>query len=70
MTNNEVFNEITGLDESPEEVAVAGLLSKIHEDYENDNFETNYSVYLDWYHAYLDWLKSEKSERTDPKEFT
>ena len=62
MTNNETFNSITGENDSPEEAAVKGLLAKIHEDYENDDFDTNYGVYLDWYHAFLDWLKSEKED--------
>ena len=65
MTNNEAFNSLTGENDTPEETAVKGLLAKIHDDYENDDFNTNYGVYLAWYHAYLEWLKSEKEDKSE-----
>ena len=69
MTHIEKINAIMGKQETPEEAAVKSLLCKIQDDYDNETYEENSGGYLLWYHALLEWLKSEvKDESTINKE--
>ena len=47
MTNHEKLESITGHDEPVQEEAVKMLLARIWDDYENEEFETNFDKYFD-----------------------
>lgn len=59
MTNYDNLSKITGTEEPVHIEAVKMLLTQIHEDYERDLFERNYSTYLGRYKAMAEWLNSE-----------
>ena len=62
MTNHEKLESITGHDEPVQEEAVKMLLARIWDDYENEEFETNFDKYFDLYKGMHAWLNSPAPE--------